>query len=93
MIDIPDELIATQYAYNGAAGRAFVAALPELAGRFLEEWGLRPDGPSMYGMCALVLPVVREVDGVPAALKLQSVDESTPTCGRASASSGAARAP
>ncbi|MEU6943124.1 hydroxyurea phosphotransferase, partial [Streptomyces rubiginosohelvolus] len=55
MIDIPDELIATQYAYNGAAGRAFVAALPELAGRFLEEWGVRPDGPSMYGMCALVL--------------------------------------
>nr|WP_202536925.1 aminoglycoside phosphotransferase family protein [Streptomyces sp. SID8350] len=77
VIDIPDELIATQYAYNGAAGRAFIAALPELAGRFLEEWGLRPDGPSMYGVCALVLPVVREADGVPAALKLQPVDEET----------------
>ncbi|MEU2826207.1 aminoglycoside phosphotransferase family protein [Streptomyces bacillaris] len=77
MIDIPDELIATQYAYNGAAGRAFIAALPELAGRFLEGWGLRPDGPSMYGVCALVLPVVREADGVPAALKLQLVDEET----------------
>ncbi|MFE7455556.1 aminoglycoside phosphotransferase family protein [Streptomyces sp. NPDC057554] len=77
MIDIPDELIATQYAYNGAAGRAFVAALPGLAGRFLEEWGLRRDGPSMYGMCALVLPVVREADGVPAVLKLQLVDEET----------------
>ncbi|MYR97928.1 streptomycin 6-kinase [Streptomyces sp. ScaeMP-e83] len=77
MIDIPDELIATQYAYNGAAGRAFVAALPGLAGRFLEEWGLRRDGPAMYGMCALVLPVVREADGVPAALKLQLVDEET----------------
>ncbi|WP_435833930.1 aminoglycoside phosphotransferase family protein [Streptomyces bacillaris] len=77
VIDIPDELIATQYAYNGAAGRAFIAALPELAGRFLEGWGLRPDGPSMYGVCALVLPVVREADGVPAALKLQLVDEET----------------
>lgn len=77
MIDIPDELIATQYAYNGAAGRAFVAALPGLAGRFLEEWGLRRDGAAMYGMCALVLPVVREADGVPAALKLQLVDEET----------------
>ncbi|WP_456302664.1 aminoglycoside phosphotransferase family protein [Streptomyces microflavus] len=77
MIDIPDELIASQYAYNGAAGRAFVAALPGLADRFLEEWGLRWDGAAMYGMCALVLPVVREVDGVPAALKLQLVDEET----------------
>lgn len=77
MIDIPDELIATQYAYNGADGRAFVAALPGLAARFLEEWGLRRDGAVMYGMCALVLPVVREADGVPAALKLQLVDEET----------------
>ncbi|MFE2294192.1 aminoglycoside phosphotransferase family protein [Streptomyces sp. NPDC059452] len=77
VIDIPDELIATQYADNGAAGRAFVAALPGLAGRFLEEWGLRRDGAAMYGRCALVLPVVREADGVPAALKLQLVDEET----------------
>ncbi|NEE19116.1 hydroxyurea phosphotransferase, partial [Streptomyces sp. SID7499] len=79
MIDIhvPDELIASQTRYNGAAGRAFVAALPALAERCLERWGLRPDGPSMYGMCALVLPVVREADGRPAALKLQSVDEET----------------
>ncbi|MFD8729873.1 aminoglycoside phosphotransferase family protein [Streptomyces sp. NPDC059611] len=77
VIDIPHELIATQYAYNGAAGRAFVAALPGLAGRFLEEWGLRRDGAAMYGMCALVLPVVREADGAPAALKLQLVDEET----------------
>ena len=77
VIDIPDELIATQYAYNGAAGRAFVAALPGLAGRFLEGWGLRRDGAAMYGMCALVLPVVREADGMPAALKLQLVDEET----------------
>ncbi|MFJ9111661.1 aminoglycoside phosphotransferase family protein [Streptomyces sp. NPDC102283] len=77
VIDIPDDLIATQSLYNGAAGRAFVAALPGLAERCLERWGLRPDGPSMYGMCALVLPVVREADGRPAALKLQSVDEET----------------
>ncbi|MFB8022817.1 aminoglycoside phosphotransferase family protein [Streptomyces rubiginosohelvolus] len=77
MIEIPDELAATQSRFNGAAGRAFVAALPDLAARLLERWGLRPDGPSMYGMCALVLPVVREVDGRPAALKLQAVDEET----------------
>ncbi|MFF3032723.1 aminoglycoside phosphotransferase family protein [Streptomyces rubiginosohelvolus] len=77
MIEIPDELAATQSRFNGAAGRAFVAALPDLAARLLERWGLRRDGPSMYGMCALVLPVVREADGRPAALKLQAVDEET----------------
>ncbi|WP_411079666.1 aminoglycoside phosphotransferase family protein [Streptomyces sp. cmx-18-6] len=77
MIVVPDALIAAQSTYNGAAGRAFVAALPGLASRFLAEWGLRLDGPVMYGMCALVLPVVRESDAVPAALKLQLVDEET----------------
>lgn len=59
MIDIPEELIATQTMFHGAAGRAFTDALPELAARYLREWGLRVDGPPMYGMCALVLPVVR----------------------------------
>ncbi|MFD6425777.1 aminoglycoside phosphotransferase family protein [Streptomyces sp. NPDC060198] len=49
--------------FNGAAGRAFTDALPELAGRYLREWGLRVDGPPMYGMCALVLPVVRSAGG------------------------------
>lgn len=77
MIDIPDELIATLSAYGGASGRAFGAALPGLAGRFLDAWGLRRDGGAMYGVCALVLPVVREADGRPGALKLQAVDEET----------------
>ncbi|MGW2276436.1 aminoglycoside phosphotransferase family protein [Streptomyces sp. NPDC001770] len=76
--------------FHGAAGRAFTDALPELAARYLREWGLRTDGPPMYGMCALVLPVVREsagtdgipgapsdgiADGIPGALKLQLMDE------------------
>ncbi|WP_443067199.1 aminoglycoside phosphotransferase family protein [Streptomyces sp. NBC_01423] len=77
VIDIPDALIATQSAYNGEAGRAFVAALPGLAAEFLERWGLRRDGAAMYGVCALVLPVVRVGDGCPAVLKLQPVDEET----------------
>lgn len=77
MIDIPDALIATQSAYNGEAGRAFVAALPGMAEGFLERWGLRSDGRAMCGVCALVLPVVRVADGRRAALKLQPVDEET----------------
>ncbi|MFB7560378.1 aminoglycoside phosphotransferase family protein [Streptomyces brevispora] len=77
MIDIPDALIATQSKYNGEAGRAFLAALPGMAAEFLERWGLRRDGEALYGVCALVLPVVRVADGRPAALKLQSVDAET----------------
>ncbi|WP_443062895.1 aminoglycoside phosphotransferase family protein [Streptomyces sp. NBC_00441] len=77
VIDIPDALIATQSAYNGEAGRAFVAALPGLAAEFLERWGLRRDGAAMYGVCALVLPVVRAGDGRRAVLKLQPVDAET----------------
>ncbi|WP_329117878.1 aminoglycoside phosphotransferase family protein [Streptomyces sp. NBC_01353] len=75
MIDIPEELAASQARFNGEAGRAFIAALPGRAAHFLDAWGLRVTGPSMYGMASLVLPVVRVSDGVRAALKLQLLDE------------------
>ncbi|MFC8519906.1 aminoglycoside phosphotransferase family protein [Streptomyces sp. NPDC057257] len=76
VIDIPDELIAQHERYGGAAGRALVASLAERGERFLERWELRLDGQSMYGRCALVLPVLR-ADGTRAVLKLQDVDEET----------------
>ncbi|MFJ7077894.1 aminoglycoside phosphotransferase family protein [Streptomyces sp. NPDC098781] len=76
VIDIPDELIAQHVRYDGEAGRAHVFALAERAGRFLDHWRLRVDGPTMYGRCALVLPVLR-ADGTRAVLKLQDVDEET----------------
>jgi streptomycin 6-kinase len=76
VIDVPQALAASQAKYNGAAGRAFVAALPELAARYLGRWELRRDGPALHGWAALVLPVVR-ADGVPAVLKLQILDEET----------------
>ncbi|MEU2654391.1 aminoglycoside phosphotransferase family protein [Streptomyces sp. NPDC007325] len=73
-IRVPEELAASQAKYNGEAGRAFVAALPGRAREFLDRWGLRLDGPSLYGVASLVLPVER-ADGTPAALKLQLLDE------------------
>ncbi|WP_190083761.1 aminoglycoside phosphotransferase family protein [Streptomyces longisporoflavus] len=78
MIDIrvPDELIASQYEYAGEPGRAFIAALPARVTEFVERWDLTLDGPSMHGMAALVLPVVRR-DGTPAAVKFQLLDEET----------------
>ncbi|MCL7380261.1 aminoglycoside phosphotransferase family protein [Streptomyces sp. 35G-GA-8] len=74
VIDIPAELVETQSKILGETGRAFIAALPGRAADFLERWELRRTGPSMYGMCALVLPVER-ADGTPAVLKLQHLDE------------------
>jgi streptomycin 6-kinase len=73
VIDIPHEPAASQEKLNGEAGRAFIARLPKLTAGFLDRWGLRVDGRTMYGVCALVLPVVR-ADGTPAALKLQLLD-------------------
>ncbi|WP_442810042.1 aminoglycoside phosphotransferase family protein [Streptomyces sp. W16] len=80
VIDIPAALVASYESSGGeageAAGEAFATALRERAARFLDQWELRLDGPSMNGRCALVLPVLR-ADGTPAALKLQDVDEET----------------
>ncbi|WP_405819901.1 aminoglycoside phosphotransferase family protein [Streptomyces sp. NBC_01390] len=72
-IHIPDDLAATQLKYNGEAGRAFITALPTRAADFLDGWHLRLDGPSMHGVTALVLPVLRP-DDTPAVLKLQLLD-------------------
>ncbi|MFF5498347.1 aminoglycoside phosphotransferase family protein [Streptomyces aquilus] len=74
VIDIPEALAAAQEKFNGAAGRAFIAGLPELAARFLDRWDLRPDGAAMHGVAALVLPVLR-ADGTRAVLKLQLLDD------------------
>ncbi|MFD5476527.1 aminoglycoside phosphotransferase family protein [Streptomyces hawaiiensis] len=76
VIDIPRELAASQEKFNGEAGRAFIAGLPQQTARFLDHWHLSPDGPPMHGVSALVLPVVR-ADGAPAVLKLQILDEET----------------
>lgn len=76
-IRIPDELIESQYEYAGEPGRAFIAALPARVAEFAERWDLAVDGAPMHGMAALVLPVVRRRDGVPAVVKFQLLDEET----------------
>ncbi|MGW7208865.1 aminoglycoside phosphotransferase family protein [Streptomyces sp. NPDC054837] len=75
MIDIPEGLAASQEKFNGEAGRRFIASLPRLAADFLEHWDLRRDGAAMHGVAALILPVVRRTDGIPAVLKLQLLDD------------------
>jgi streptomycin 6-kinase len=58
-IDVPDALAAAHDKHSGAAGRAWIAALPRLAADFLDRWALRLDGPARHGVVALVLPVLR----------------------------------
>jgi streptomycin 6-kinase len=70
----PDALAASYSKHSGASGRAWIAALPELAADFLDHWALRLDGPAGHGMASLVLPVIR-ADGTLGALKLQPVSE------------------
>ncbi|GGP96555.1 streptomycin 6-kinase [Actinomadura coerulea] len=73
-IDVPEALAASHSKHFGASGRAWIAALPDLANEFLDRWALRPDGPGRHGVASLVLPVTR-ADGTPAALKLQPVTD------------------
>ncbi|WP_408056742.1 aminoglycoside phosphotransferase family protein [Streptomyces huasconensis] len=75
-IRVPDELVAAQHMYAGAAGRAFIDVLPARVREFVERWELTPDGEPMHGQAALVLPVVR-ADGTPAVVKFQVLDEET----------------
>src|SRR5438094_826847 len=73
-IVVPAELAASHAKHDGEAGRMWVARLPELAAHYLDCWHLRRDGPAAFGVVSLVLPV-RRLDGTPAALKLQPVNE------------------
>ncbi|MEV0450775.1 aminoglycoside phosphotransferase family protein [Streptomyces sp. NPDC050600] len=76
MIHVPEELAASQAKYNGAAGRAFTAALPAMTETFLTRWNLRVTGPPMHGVASLVLPVLpARTPDTPAVLKLQLLDE------------------
>lgn len=73
-IEVPAGLAEVQSQANGDAGRAWLAALPELVSTALRHWDLRRDGAVRHGMAALVLPVVRP-DGAAAVLKVRFVNE------------------
>ncbi|GAA2904227.1 hydroxyurea phosphotransferase [Actinoplanes cyaneus] len=76
MLVVPEGLRASHVRYFGEATAAWMDALPGLAARCVDAWGLRPDGEVWHGTVALVVPV-RRADGTPAVLKLQPVDRET----------------
>ncbi|GHC79915.1 hydroxyurea phosphotransferase [Nocardiopsis terrae] len=61
---------------TGFFGPDWAEALPGLAARQCDRWGLRPTGYPMHGAVALAVPVER-ADGRAAVLKLQPWDEET----------------
>lgn len=58
------------FAARGPEWQSWVRRLPSLVASILDEWGLTPDGPTMSGWTAVVLPV-RAEDGATAVLKLR----------------------
>ncbi|MFD3675672.1 aminoglycoside phosphotransferase family protein [Streptomyces sp. NPDC058613] len=75
-VDVPDALVASYTKSGDEAGRAWIAALPQLAAAFLDRWELKRDGAAGSGEASLVLPVVRR-DGTRAALRFQMPREET----------------
>ncbi|MFI5730889.1 aminoglycoside phosphotransferase family protein [Kribbella sp. NPDC051587] len=67
-IDIPAGLQVV--ASRGQDWADWLDRLPRLTRDLLDEWGLRVDGASVHGECALVVPV-RTGDGQSAVLKVQ----------------------
>lgn len=74
-IDVPTEFARATVAREGPAGEEWIAWLPARIESLCRRWRLRPVGDPMHGYVALVMPVVR--DGVPLALKVSWVDESS----------------
>lgn len=67
VVSIPAEFLAR--AASQAHWSDWMAGLPRLLSELLEEWALRPDGATMSGYCAVVVPV-RTADGRSAVLKV-----------------------
>lgn len=72
MIEIPAGV--TAMAARGPRWQAWVDALPRIADRSLQQWGIRAAGPPSHGYCSLVIPV-RTDDGAAAILKIGFPDE------------------
>jgi streptomycin 6-kinase len=76
VIVVPEPFAEATRRREGAAGAAWVLALPATVDRLVDRWELVVDGPLLHGYVALVVPV-RRTDGRPAVLKVSWIDEET----------------
>ncbi|MFL1381143.1 MULTISPECIES: aminoglycoside phosphotransferase family protein [unclassified Nocardiopsis] len=73
---IPDAFSTMILDREGERAREWVETLPATVDGLFQKWGLAPDGPPLYGMCSVVLPV-RTADGGRGALKVGRIDDET----------------
>lgn len=73
----PQRLAHAVQAEHGAAGRAWLATVPERIERLLERWGLVADRVWAPGGRGSVLVLVHQSSGAPAVLKLSVTTERT----------------
>lgn len=73
----PERLVRTVTAWEGAAGREWLARLPARVAGYLERWELTPERVFAAGGQISMIVLVRAVDGTPAVLKMGMVNRET----------------
>ena len=74
MIIVPEDFAIATVAREGATGRMWVDALPDLVRALCARWDLVVDGPAMHGYLSIVVPVSQGDE--PCVLKVSWIDES-----------------
>ena len=75
MIQVPEDFASALVNESGAAGRAWIEALPSTVESLCRRWNLVVEGSPLHGYLGIVVPVRR--NGEPAALKVSWINEST----------------
>ncbi|MBM9503975.1 aminoglycoside phosphotransferase family protein [Actinacidiphila acididurans] len=76
-LDPPERLSRTVTAWEGEAGRAWLAALPDLTAELLRRWRLTPERVLAAGGQISMIVLVRDAEGGPAVLKVGLVNRET----------------
>ncbi|MEU1630887.1 aminoglycoside phosphotransferase family protein [Streptomyces sp. NPDC020096] len=76
-LEPPERLVRVLTAWEGEAGRAWLAELPERLQECLERWELTPERVQQPGGNISMVVLVRQADGTPAALKLSMITAET----------------
>jgi streptomycin 6-kinase len=76
-LDPPEQLVRKITAWEGEAGRSWLATLPERTAGYLERWNLSPERVLAPGGQISMVVLVRQADGTSAALKLGMVTNET----------------
>ncbi|MDX6355594.1 MAG: streptomycin 6-kinase [Streptomyces sp.] len=77
VLEPPERLVRTVTAWEGEAGKAWLAALPGRAAGYLERWGLTAERVFAAGGQISMIVLVRSADGTPAVLKMGMVNRET----------------